>query len=138
MMGAASRYEFSSKNFSVNPYDGHTLNAQMKQIEQMVGERVEQVHLDMGYRGHDYLGEATVHVDKRTRGRTPRPLWRWMERNRLKGTYGNAINSLLSAAAMNFHKLLGAFCTIFCFLCCACMSGYSSRGPFMASGGETK
>jgi IS5 family transposase len=34
----------------------------------------------MGYRGHDYKGEATVHVDKRRRGRTPRPLWRWMKR----------------------------------------------------------
>jgi hypothetical protein len=29
-----------------------------------------------------------------------------LERNRLKGTLGNAINALLSAAAMNFGKLL--------------------------------
>lgn len=32
-----------------------------------------------------------------------------LERNRLQGTYGNTINAVLSAAAMNFHKLLGAF-----------------------------
>jgi IS5 family transposase len=32
-----------------------------------------------------------------------------LERNRLRGTYGDAINALLAAAAMNFHKLLGAF-----------------------------
>ena len=31
-----------------------------------------------------------------------------LERNRLRGTYGDAINAMLSAAAMNFHKLLGA------------------------------
>jgi hypothetical protein len=31
-----------------------------------------------------------------------------LERNRLKGTQGNAINALLSAAAMNFQKLLWA------------------------------
>jgi len=30
-----------------------------------------------------------------------------LERNRLKGTVGNAINALMSAAAMNFGKLLG-------------------------------
>jgi len=29
-----------------------------------------------------------------------------LERNRLKGTLGNAVNALLSAAAMNFGKLL--------------------------------
>ena len=32
-----------------------------------------------------------------------------LERNRLRGTHGNAINAMLAAAAMNFHKLLGAF-----------------------------
>ncbi|MGA9668818.1 MAG: hypothetical protein WBQ94_06395, partial [Terracidiphilus sp.] len=38
-----------------------------------------------------------------------------LERNRLEGVEGNAINALLSAAAMNFHKLLGAFWCIFLF-----------------------
>ena len=94
----------------------------------MIGDRAREAHVDMGYRGHDYQGQATVHVDKRSRGRTSRPLWRWMkrraavepsighlknehrlERNRLRGTYGDAINAVLAAAAMNFHKLLRAF-----------------------------
>ena len=117
-----------AKSFTGNPYDGHTLAAQMKQVRSMIGDRVGEAHVDMGYRGHDYEGQVTVHVDKRSRGRTPRPLWRWMkrraavepsighlknehrlERNRLRGTYGDAINAMLAAAAMNFHKLLGAF-----------------------------
>ncbi len=117
-----------AKSFTGNPYDGHTLAEQMKQVRSMIGDRVAEAHVDMGYRGHDYEGQATVHVDKRSRGRTPRPLWRWMkrraaiepsighlknehrlERNRLRGTYGDAINAVLAAAAMNFHKLLGAF-----------------------------
>ena len=116
-----------AKSFTGNPYDGHTLAEQMKQVRSMIGDRVGEAHVDMGYRGHDYEGQATVHVDKRSRGRTPRPLWRWMkrraaiepsighlknehrlERNRLRGTYGDAINAVLAAAAMNFHKLLGA------------------------------
>jgi hypothetical protein len=32
-----------------------------------------------------------------------------LERNRLKGVHGNTLNAILSAAAMNFQKLLGAF-----------------------------
>ncbi|MGB8098820.1 MAG: IS5 family transposase, partial [Terracidiphilus sp.] len=117
-----------AKSFSGNPYDGHTLAEQMQQVRSMIADRVGQAHVDMGYRGHDYEGQVTVHVDKRSRGRTPRPLWRWMkrraavepsighlknehrlERNRLRGTFGDAINAVLAAAAMNFHKLLGAF-----------------------------
>ena len=38
-----------------------------------------------------------------------------LERNRLKGTAGNAINAILAAAAMNFQKLLRAFWRIFLF-----------------------
>jgi IS5 family transposase len=116
-----------AKSFSTNPYDGHTLAAQMKQVEQLIGDRVREVHVDMGYRGHDYAGKAKVHVDKRQRGRTPPPLWRRMkhraavepsighlknehrlERNRLKGVAGDAVNAVLAAAAMNFRKLLRA------------------------------
>jgi IS5 family transposase len=73
-----------------------------------------------------------VHVDKRRRGRTSEARWRWikrraavepsighlnsehrLERNRLKGTAGNAINAILAAAAINFQKLLSAFWRIF-------------------------
>ena len=101
-----------AKSFTGNPYDGHTLAAQMKQVESMIGDSVGEVHVDMGYRGHDYEGAAKVHIDKRQRGRTPRALWRWMkrraavepsighlknehrlERNRLKGIAGDAINA---------------------------------------------
>ena len=40
-----------------------------------------------------------------------------LERNRLKCVAGDAINAVLAAAAMNFHKLLGALWRIFlCYL----------------------
>jgi IS5 family transposase len=124
----------------------------MKQVERMIGDSVGEVHVDMGYRGHDYEGPAKVHIDKRQRGRTPRALWRWMkrraavepsighlknehrlERNRLKGVTGDAINAVLAAAAMNFQKLLGAFLRIFlsCLLrfcnCIFCLQGPQAR-----------
>jgi len=121
-----------AKSFTNNPYDGHTLGAQLEQVSNLIGDKVSEAYVDMGYRGHDYEGEVTVRVDKRQRGRTPRPLWRWMkrraavepsighlksehrlERNRLKGVAGDAFNAILSAAAMNFQKLLGAFWLIF-------------------------
>lgn len=114
-----------------NPYDGHTLDEQLGQVRRLVGEKIKsapEAHVDMGYRGHNHSGPETVHVDKRRRGSTPRPLWRWMkrraaveptighlksehrlERNRLKGAKGDAINAILSAAAMNFQKLQGFF-----------------------------
>jgi IS5 family transposase len=117
-----------AKSFTGNPYDGHTLAEQLRQVDNLIGNRVSEAYVDMGYRGHDYDGEVMVHIDKRRRGRTPRPLWRWMkrraavepsighlkaehrlERNRLKGVAGDALNAILSAAAMNFQKLLGAF-----------------------------
>jgi IS5 family transposase len=82
----------------------------------------------MGYRGHGYTGSAEVLVDRRGRGQIPKRIWRWMkrraaveptighlkndyrlERNRLKGRFGDALNALFSAAAMNFKKLLGFF-----------------------------
>ena len=107
-----------------NPYDGHTLKDALKQIKRL-GRLPEQVFVDKGYRGHGYTGEVEVHVDKHHRGRTAKSLWRWMkrraaiepgighlknehrmDRNRLKGTEGDRINAILSAAGMNFWKLL--------------------------------
>ena len=117
-----------AKSYTGNPYDGHTLASQLEQVSNLTGAKVSEAYVDMGYRGHDYEGEVTVRVDKRQRGRTPRPLWRWMkrraavepsighlkaehrlERNRLKGVAGDAFNAMMSAAAMNFQKLLGVF-----------------------------
>lgn len=113
-----------------NPYDGHTLQAQMAQVDRLCIENpgTQTVHVDMGYRGHDYQGDKTVIVDKRRRGGTEKRLWRWMkrraaveptighlksehrlERTQLRGPIGDSINAILSAAAMNFGKLLGFF-----------------------------
>lgn len=107
-----------------NPYDGHTLEKALEQVNR-VGGVPEHAFLDMGYRGHGCSGKTQIHVDKRRRGRTGKSLWRWMkrraaiepgighlkrehrmDRNRLKGMQGDRINAILSAAGMNFHKLL--------------------------------
>ena len=111
-----------------DPYDGHTLKAQMEQVERLYikKEHLKTVHVDMGYRGHGYTGPTEVLVNRRGRGSIPKRIWRWMkrraaveptighlksdyrlERNRLKGRVGDALNALFSAAAMNLKKLLG-------------------------------
>jgi len=111
-----------------NPYDGHTLKEQLEQVQRMTPVAVKEAYVDMGYRGHNYEGGTQIHVDKRRRGSTPKKLWKRMkrraaveptighcksdhrmERNRLSGPPGDALNALLSAASMNFQKLLAAF-----------------------------
>ena len=107
-----------------NPYDGHTLSTTLDQVER-ISRKPEHAFVDMGYRGHDYQGDTEVHLDKRKRGRTAKSLWRWMkrraaiepgighlkrehrmDRNRLHGENGDRVNAILSAAGMNFAKLL--------------------------------
>ncbi len=94
--------------------------------------------MDRGYRGHKHEGAETVYVDRERRGSAPKGLWKFikrraaiepiighmkrehrLERNRLKGTFGNAINALPSAAAMKFGKLIkwvGQSWLLFCAL----------------------
>ena len=147
---AHKRYEFGTKvsvattsrgnwfvgalAFHGNPYDGHTLNKTIEQVTKL-SKSPEHVFVDRGYRGHDYAGISTVHIDKQRRGRTPKSLWRWMkrraavepsighlkqehrmDRNRLKGVIGDRINAILSAAGMNFMKLIRFIGEVLLFL----------------------
>jgi IS5 family transposase len=107
-----------------NPYDGHTLADTLTQVTR-IAMTPEKVYVDQGYRGHGVTGDCEIHVDKRRRGRTAKSVWRWMkrrasiepgighlkrehrmDRSRLKGMAGDRINAILSAAGMNFRKLL--------------------------------
>jgi len=107
-----------------NPYDGHTLAGALNQVLCISGVEPEHAFLDRGYRGHNYEGKCTVHIDKIRRGKIAKSLWRWMKRraaiepgighlkhghrmdqNRLKGKEGDIFNAVLSAAGMNMSKL---------------------------------
>jgi IS5 family transposase len=131
--------------FSGNPYDGHTLADTLKQVTRL-SRTPECVYVDRGYRGHGYDGDCRVYVDKVRRGRTARSVWRWMkrraaiepgigylkqehrmDRNRLKGVAGDRINAILSAAGMNFRKLLRFLADFLCLFYLRSLSAGKTR-----------
>lgn len=105
-----------------NPYDGHTLAAQIAQTERLTGIEVERAYVDRGYRGHD-ADRARVFVVGQKRGVTPtirrerrrraaiEPVIGHMKsdghlgRNFLLGTEGDAANVILAAAGHNLRLL---------------------------------
>jgi transposase, IS5 family len=108
-----------------NPYDGHTLDQTIKQVESITGVQITDGYVDKGYRGHDYQGEAKVHIagsgtKRLTRTQRKRRKRRSavepkighakhehrMGRCYLKGLDGDAMNVVLAAAGANMAKLL--------------------------------
>lgn len=109
-----------------NPYDGHTLATVIPAIEQLVGNTIERLHADAGYRGHnappDY--KFKIYTSKQKRRVTPqikREMRRRsaiepvightknehrMDRNYLAGRSGDANNAVLAAAGYNFRRLI--------------------------------
>jgi IS5 family transposase len=108
-----------------NPYDGHTLEGAIAQIERLAGTNPDDVIVDQGYRGHNYTGNAVVHVVRTIPKKATRSVRRMlkrraaieptighlksdnrMSRNHLTGKAGDQINTLLAAAGYNLRKLL--------------------------------
>ena len=142
---AHKRYEFgckvsvaltNEKNWIVgvqalhgNPYDGHTLGGAIKQAERITGKQVNEAFADKGYRGHDYTGDAQVHITGQRGGAPAGQALRRrkkrrsavepkighlksdnrMGRNFLKGMVGDQINALLAGIGANLRKLLAFF-----------------------------
>jgi IS5 family transposase len=109
-----------------NPYDGHTLARVIPAIEQLVGNTIERLHADAGYRGHNAPPEYKfkIYTSKQKRRVTPqikREMRRRsaiepvighlknehrMDRNYLAGRHGDVNNAILAAAGYNFRRLL--------------------------------
>jgi IS5 family transposase len=109
-----------------NPYDGHTLATVIPEMEALVGNVIERILADKGYRGHnvplDY--KFRVFTSGQKRRMTPkikRELRRRsaiepvighlksehrMGRNYLWHRQGDAINAILAAAGYNFRRLI--------------------------------
>jgi transposase, IS5 family len=107
-----------------NPYDGHTLQTQLDQVERVTSVAVERAFVDLGYRAHDYKGEAEIFLPRdksvtspaikreRKRRSAIEPVIGHLksdgllERNQLKGKDGDAINAILCAVGHNLRLLL--------------------------------
>jgi IS5 family transposase len=111
--------------FEGNPFDGHTLKSSIEQAERLGSFKAEVIYVDHGYRGHDYKGNAIVHIVRLGWRKLPRSLRRWLKRRsvveavighiknecRLAGKYllgveGDKINALLSGCGYNIRRLL--------------------------------
>jgi IS5 family transposase len=141
---AHKKYEFGCKvsittkskdNFVVgaqalhyNSYDGHTLNEALEQAERLGDFATQSIFVDRGYRGHNYEGEAKVHLSRQGMRKVKPSLRRWFKRrstiepvighmkndgrlgrNYLLGQEGDRINVILCGARHNIRKLLRAF-----------------------------
>ena len=109
-----------------NPYDGHTLAKIIPAIEQLIGNTIERLHADAGYRGHNAppAYQFKVYTSKQKRRVTPqikREMRRRaavepvighlknehrMDRNYLHHPAGDANNAILAAVGYNFSLLL--------------------------------
>jgi IS5 family transposase len=124
------------KAFHGNPYDGHTLREAIEQSELLAGFTAKEIYVDRGYRGHNYEGQAQVHLARSKTKRLKPSLRKWLKRrsgieplighvknngrmgrNYLAGEEGDRINALLCACGFNIlcacgfniRKLLAAF-----------------------------
>jgi len=107
-----------------NPYDGHTLDGQLDQVERLTGQLPAFTFVDKGYKGHGIPEERSRVLISGTRklGYTlKRHLRRrsavepeighmkaegLLGRNFLKGVQGDAINAILCGAGHNLRKIL--------------------------------
>ena len=115
-----------------NPYDGHTLKAQLDQVERLTGQSVARAYVDLGYRGHDATGGHTeVYISRQRNLPSPtirRELRRraaiepvighlksdgLLDRSQLAGQCGDASNIILAAAGHNLRLIL-AWLRSFC------------------------
>lgn len=112
-----------------NPYDGHTLKSSIEKAEAITNWEAKNINVDLGYRGHDYGGEAQVNIVNRQKMKNQaKSLIKWLkrrsaiepifghlksgnrlDRNLLKGKDGDHINAVLAACGFNLRKLYAVF-----------------------------
>jgi IS5 family transposase len=127
------QFVLGARSLSGNPYDGHTLAAQIARTERLTGVGVERAYVDRGYRGHD-ADKARVFVAGQKRGLTPtirrerrrraaiEPVIGHLKsdghlgRNFLRGAEGDAANVILAAAGHNLRLLRAWLAWLLAFL----------------------
>ena len=120
------QFALHAKALPGNPYDGHTLETIIPDMERTIGAKIERILADAGYKGHNAPSshKFRVFTTGQKRRMTPaikRELRRRaavepvighiknehrMDRNYLAHVEGDAINAILAAAGYNFSLIL--------------------------------
>ena len=116
------QFALHAKALPGNPYDGHTLNTVIPDIEATIGTEIERILTDAGYKGHNAPARhkfriftagqkrrMTPSIKREMRRRAavePVKNEHRMDRNYLFHSSGDAINAVLAAAGYNFRLLL--------------------------------
>jgi transposase, IS5 family len=120
-----------------NPYDGHTLETVIPDMERQIGASLSRIVADRGYRGHnappDYQFKVYISGQKRrVTEQIKRELRRRsavepvighlksdhrMDRNQIAHAAGDAINAVLAAAGYNFRRLLAWLAFLLSAIC---------------------
>ncbi|MFI5164979.1 MAG: transposase, partial [Bacteroidia bacterium] len=111
-------------NFTENIHDSKTLPDALQQHERLTGIKAKEVYVDRGYPGPKQIGDTQIHLPKPTKNITlsQRKKHRRraaieptighlkhdyrMVKNFLKGSFGDAVNVMLAASAMNFKRMM--------------------------------
>jgi IS5 family transposase len=120
------QFALHAKALPGNPYDGHTLAQIVPGMETAIGNEIERLLADAGYKGHNapLSHKFKIFTTGQKRGMTPAikrqmkrraaiepvighlKLEHRMGRNYLAHSQGDAINAVLAAAGYNFRQLL--------------------------------
>jgi IS5 family transposase len=120
------QFVLHAKALHGNPYDGHTLVPVIAAMTRQNGVEPKRIHLDKGYRGHNYprfrvwisgqVRRVTAAIRREMKRRAAiEPVIghvkaeHRMGRNYLKGRDGDKANAVLAAAGFNFSLLLRWF-----------------------------
>ena len=111
-------------NFNSTEHDSKTLPLALEQHKRLTNTQAENIYLDRGYRGPKLVNGVNIHTPKPNKNitKTKRNKHKRraaiepvighlksdyrLNRNFLKGIIGDEINVLLSAAAMNFKRVM--------------------------------
>lgn len=118
-------------NFTESLHDSKTLDAALEQHHRLTGIEAKEVFVDRGYPGKKKINNTLIHLPKTDKNITLAKRKRHrrraaiepvighlkhdyrMIRNFLKGSYGDAVNVMLAAAAMNFKRMMNKWKTEF-------------------------
>ena len=106
-----------------NPYDGHTLQGSLEQVERITGHVPNDAYVDRGYKGHGIetlkvwiagtKRNVTAAIKRKLKRRNAiEPVIGHLKsdgrlgRNFLKGALGDAMNAVLCGAGHNLRKIL--------------------------------